>query len=320
MAVSLAALAAATSSGAVEETPATGDPVEVLETPAFPEKPPSKPLRVWLGSYLAPSADFGRPEVTLVRPDVSFRLRLPVDHRFSAELTGDFSASIYDTDGRGPVFTTCPECSLPDEAYSASFGVQSGYVLKLGRHLFRSDERWALLGDLSLSADWEAGAFEESISPGASLGCGYELPSTLRIALGARVERALDGDGVDLGPSVYLRWDVTREFRIRNRGLGVRVEYLPTGRFELFATGYQARDRFRLDDRPGLSAGATFRDRQALVGGGMVVKLSRTFRMTVEMGAIVDRNLAVDTRDDGKLEGVDGDVSPYFTLRLEIRP
>lgn len=315
----LMALATATRSVAVEETPVAGDGLELAETPAFPEPPPSQPVRVWVGSYVAPSAGFGGAEVTLARPDFRFRARLPIDKLFSIELVGDFSASSYHTDGRGPVFTNCPGCRLPGAAYSASFGTEGGYLFNRGQHLFRADERWAVLGGVSVSANWEAGAFEESVTPGATLGCGYELPSKLRFALGVNVKRALDGDGVEVGPSVYLRWDITREWRIRNRGLGLRIEYRPSRRFEVFATGYQGSDRFRLDDRSGLPAGATFRDRQALVGGGVVVKLSRAFQVIAETGAIVDRNLAVEARDDGELESVDGDVSPYFTLRFEIR-
>lgn len=303
----------------VVEESSTSAPFEMVETSAFPEPLPAKPLRVWVGSYFAPSADFGGVDVSLARPDVGFRVRVPIDKLLRIDLTGDFSSSVYDTTGHGSVFTNCPNCPLPDEAYSASFAAEAGYGFNREVHLFRADERWVLLGGVSVNANWESGAFEESITPGGTLGCGYELPAKLRLGLGVNVERALEGDGVDVGPSFYLRWDVTPRVRLRDRGLGLRIEYRPSDRFEVFAAGYQSNDRFRLEDRPGLSAGATFRDRQVLVGGGVAIKLSRAFRISAETGAIVDRNLAVETRDDGKLEGADGDVSPYLSLRLEIR-
>jgi hypothetical protein len=136
----------------------------------------------------------------------------------------------------------------------------------------------------------------------------------------ARVERALDGDGVKVAPSGYLRWYITPKLKLRNRGLGLELEYRPTHRVEVFVAGFQSSDRFRLDDRPGLSAAPTFSDRQVAVGGGLVFKIAHAFRVTFETGAIVDRRVYLNTRDDGRIDSTGGDASPYFALRAEIRP
>jgi hypothetical protein len=186
--------------------------------------------------------------------------------------------------------------------------------------LFRAGEQWALLGALYARARFEPGAFDDAVTPGFSFGLGYQLPGDLRIAVAASVERALDGDGVKIGPSGYLRWDPLPLWRIRTRGLGAQIEYRPLPRLELFVTGYQSSDRFRLDDRSRLGSGPTFRDRYALVGGGVVVKVLRQLRVTLESGAVVDRSVSVSSRSNGTIDTTNGNASPYFSFRVELRP
>jgi hypothetical protein len=197
---------------------------------------------------------------------------------------------------------------------------QGSYLLNHGWHLFHSEEQWAGLGAVSVSAKWEPGAFEKSVTPSGSLGIGYQLPSKLRIALGVEVERALDGSGAKVGPYGYLQWNITSTIRLRSRGLGLQLEYDPKRRLEVFATAFQSGDQFRLDDRAELSSGPTFNDRQVRVGGGLVLKITHGFRLMGEAGAVVNRRISVETRDDGTLDSADGDISPYFSIRAEIRP
>jgi hypothetical protein len=242
-----------------------------------------------------------------------------VSETVSAALTADFRVSHYDVDGSAPLYEDCVDCPEPGELYAASLVAQGGYLLNRGWSLFRDDEQWALLGGAYVSARWEPGAFEESLSPGVSLGLGYQIPNTLRIALAARVERSLDGDGVNVGPSGYLRWDFAPGFRLRNRGLGLQLEYRPSSRWEMFVAAFRASDRFRMDDRGGVPSGLTFHDQQVSVGGGLMFKLHHSVRLTAEAGAIVDRKIGIDSRDDS-IDSVDGDVSPYFEARFEFRP
>ncbi len=302
--------------------PAVADGVEpvLVDEPAFPAPLPKDRLRIWTGSYFAPPADFGDVDLGLTRTELRFRGRLPINGKASVQVTGDFRASLYDEDGSGALFADCADCPSPGSLYSALLAVQGGYLLNRDWHLFRDDEQWAIVGALYGRARWEPGAFEESLTPGLSLGIGYQLPLKLRVAVTARVERALDGDGVKVAPSGYLRWYITPKVRLRNRGLGLELEYRPTSRVEVFVTGFQSSDRFRLDDRPGLSAAPTFSDRQVAVGGGLVFKVAHAFRVSFETGAIVDRRVYVNTRDDGRVDSTDGDISPYFSLRAEIRP
>ena len=155
----------------------------------------------------------------------------------SLEVTTDFSASLYDTEGSGDLFEGCADCPSPHDFYAAALGVQSGYLLNRNWYFFRDDEQWALVGGPFVSARWEPGAFDESVSPGISVGLGFQLPHQFQIAVAVQVDRALDGDGVAVGPSGYLRWDFAPDFRLRTRGFGLQLEYRPAARWELYVAG-----------------------------------------------------------------------------------
>jgi hypothetical protein len=64
----------------------------------------------------------------------------------------------------------------------------------------------------------------------------------------------------------------------------------------------------------------TFRDRQVTVGGGVVFKRDEKLRFAAEAGAIVERQVSVNTRNQGRLDSANGEVSPYISIRAEVRP
>ena len=302
-----------------DREPGDGNEQVAVYEPAFPEAFLRDRLRLWANTFVAPSTDFGEQDLGLTRTEIRLRARVPVGEKASVQVTADFHASLYDEDGNGALFDDCAGCTAPNELYATSLDIQGGYLLNRRWAVFRADELWAVLGSAYVSAHWEPGAFEESVSPGMSAGIGYQMPDVVRIALAARVERALDGDGVKVAPTGYLRWKIAPQLELRNRGLGLQLEYRPNTRWELFLAGFRSSDSFRLDDRPGAPSGTTFGDRQISVGGGIALKAYRAFRLTVEAGAIVDREIEIDSRD-GELDSADGDPSPYFLLRLELRP
>jgi hypothetical protein len=303
----------------VVDEPTVVDAPVIVDEPAFPGVVPRQPVRVWGGVFVAPEARFEDSRVTLVRPELRGRATFPFSAFASLQVTADFSASAYDIKGPDALLPDCAECPQQDDLYSAALGTQGGYRLNDKRHLLFGDEQWALLGALFVQARWEPGAFSNSVTPGLSFSLGYQLPLRLRLSLGARVERALDGDGVSVGPTAYVRCDILPKVRLKSRGLGGQLEYQPNKRFDFFVTGFRESDSFRLDDDPGLPSGATFKDRQALVGGGVVLTVIRALKLAVELGAIVDRRVSLSTRADGRIDSRDVDPSPYFALRAEGR-
>jgi hypothetical protein len=301
----------------VDEPIAVEAPVTV-DVPAFPGVVPRQPVRLSAGVFVAPEASFDGGDIGLVRPEIRGRATMPFAAVASIQLTADFRASLYDVEGRQRLFADCADCPDPDDLYSSALGMQGGYGLNEERHLFHPGEQWAVLGAIFVRARWEPGAFLDGVTPGCSIGLGYRLEDRLRLALGVRIARDLDGGGVDVDPGAYLRWNIVPKVQLRNRGLGAQLEYRPTERVELFLSGFRDSDSFRLDDRPGLASGTTFRDRQVLVGGGVVLTLSDKLKLAVELGAIVDRRMSLNA-PSGRVASRDVDPSPYFALRGEAR-
>jgi hypothetical protein len=296
------------------------DETIAIDEPIFPGLP-SGALRLWLDSRFQPAADVGDTEVSLIEPGAKLRAQAPLGRRVGLQLTANFRTSRYDVEDESALFDACAgTCPAPDEFYATSLAIQTAVQLNDTGYLLRDGERWALLGEGIGRARWEPGAFENSLTGGGGLALGYELPDRLRVALGAHVESSLAGGKPSVSPTVAFRWDVAEWVRLRNRGLGLQLEFRASRHFELFVAGYRTSSRFRLDSRPGLPSGALFRDRQWLVGGGVEWKPWRLLRLAVEAGAVVDRRLSLSASDEGTLDSAIADPSPYVGVRLEIRP
>lgn len=303
----------------VADEPTVVDAPVIVDVPAFPGVFPREVVRLWAGSFFAPEARFGDQEISLSRPEIRVRTDVPFAGVANLQLAGDFSTSFYDSDGARPPPADCTGCSLSENLYSASLAAQGGYRLNDRRHWIVDHEQWAALVSVFVQARWESGAFLDSLTPGISIAIGYQLPHRLRLAVGGRLGSSLDGEGISVNPSVYLRWDVVPRLRIKSRGLGGQLEYSPNKRLDVFLTGFRQSDAFRLDRGDGVPAGSTFQDRQALVGAGMVYRLIRKLRLAAEFGAIIDRRLSFSTRGDGRIDSRTGRPSPYLALRAELR-
>jgi len=284
-------------------------------------------MRLEFGSGFAPSADAGGSEVAVATPGGRLRLQGPIGERVGAQAFIGFGTTLYDVKDSVDLFTDCTdgdglelECPTPDEFYAASFGAQAAYLLNPNSFVFFDGERWALVGEGFIRGRWERGAFQDSLKAGTIAAVGYEFTKHLRVAIGAQVDVALDGGDVSVEPTAAFRWDITPQLRLANRGFGLQLQLREFKRFEFFVAGYRSSDGYRLHDRNGLPSGAEFDDRRWQVGGGMEVRLARWLRLKTELGAIVDRRLAISANGEGTLSDQDVDPSPYMDVRLEFRP
>jgi hypothetical protein len=131
-ALTIALLAAPALAGAQaapkKRVPSVADGIEPtpLDDPVFPAPVPADRVRVWLTSHFVPPSDFGGVDLGLARPALRVRVQAPVHEKASVQLTGDFLTSVYDVDGRGPLFSDCPDCPSPDTFYSVTLAAQGG--------------------------------------------------------------------------------------------------------------------------------------------------------------------------------------------------
>jgi hypothetical protein len=194
--------------------------------------------------------------------------------------------------------------------------VVGGYLLNASRYLLRAGERWAMIAGVLGRARWQKGALDDAATGGASLGLGYEIPGRLRIGIGARAEDKLDG-GVSVSPEGHFRWDITDHWRLRDRALGLHLEYRPGGPLEYFIEAYRTSDSFLLDSET--PSDLTFEDKRVITAIGAEWKVHHRLRLRGEAGAVVDRQLRYES-DGDRLDTISGDPSAYIGLRVELRP
>ena len=299
--------------------PSQEDDPENVETPIFPQARYRDALRVRMASSFLPNNDFGAVDVSLYSPDVLIRLTVPLGDRAVLQFRGRMGYSHYDFSGTSDLFGTGPTTGDPlDPLYRFALSAQGAYRLNEERILFVTGESWSLLANAFARSNWEDGHFAQGLTGGGSLAFGYQNEK-IRIALGIRLESDSTGGGVRVRPVATVRWDPTRRITVRNRGTGGQIEYRLTPSVATFAAGYVSSHSYRLANRAGAPDELNLRDRMVLVGTGFEWRINRHFRLNLEGGVVVSRNIRVRS-DDTTLAKMTADPGGYLTLRVTVRP
>jgi hypothetical protein len=288
-----------------------------LDTPPFPELEVTDVVRGYVRTFVAPEARVGSGHVTLVRPQVGMRLAWPLNDRVGIRISGRVSSSRYRFRG-GPTGVS-PLLDDAVDLYAARFALEGSYRLAEAGPWFADEEVWSVLGSLSGGSRWEDGDFDSGLGVSGALGMGYQIPDRFRIGLGLTLRTSLEEGGLDPGPFVSMRWDVSERFTVRTEGLGLRLEYDVVPALELQVTGARASDGFRLHDRFGLRDDLTFRDRYLRFSGGFEWDLAKWLRLNLEAGYTAERRLRVQGDDLGTLVSKRVDPSLFFDIGIEVR-
>lgn len=292
-----------------------------FEMPAYPGLRTRDAVRLHVQSGFAPAADLGAAEVDLYQPELRGRLTVPLSEAAVVRIAATGGISHYHLRGRD-LFRFEGTSLLGDavQAFRTRLNVQGAFRLtEPGSALLFEGEAWSLLAGLQGSSDFESGAFAEGLSGATALALGYELNGRLRAAAGVALRTSLDDGGLDVAPIGSLRWDVTEHLTVRDRGLGLQVEYRIAPRLELFASGFRASDSYRLRD-VGALEDLTLQDKQVKAVAGLEWRISPHFRLNAEAGAIAWRRIRVREEDRGTLVSHTADPSAFLELRLELRP
>jgi hypothetical protein len=312
--------------GKKRETPppdeSVADDSTHLEALAFPELRYRDGLRVNFQSQFLPDADLGPGHTSLYQPDLRVRMNLPVSRRAIVRLSAKVGMSSYQFRG-GPIFQNSGVDLIGKslDLYRTRVTAQGALRLnEAGESWITDNETWALLATVGADSSWESGAFDDSLRVGSGLALGYEIDDTLRLALGAIVGVSPDSGDVEVGPLATFRWSVTDRLTVRDRSLGLQLEYSWSPQLELFVSGFRNSDSYRLRRSSTFGDDISLRDRQWLVGGGFEWKLSRYLRLNAEGGVVVQRKLKVSEGDLGTLASESADPGAYIDLRIELRP
>jgi len=286
-----------------------------LDTPPFPGADITGAFRGDVGTLYAPGARAGSAHVSLVRPQLGLRVDGPLTERWVTRIALRTSASRYRFDGDPKGAPTL----LDDlDLYAARISLESSYRLDVAPR-FADDEVWSLLGSISGRSRWEDGDFGSGIGGTAAIGVGYDVPDRLRIGLGLTLGSSLEEGGIEPGPFVSIRWDVTDRFTVRTHDLGLRLEYDVTPVLELNLTGARTNDGFQLTGRAGVPDDLSFRDRFLRFSGGVDWQLANWLRLDFAVGVTAERRLRVSGDDFGTLVSQRVDPSIFGELRLELR-
>lgn len=295
---------------------AASDDTTYIEAPLFPGVDLPRGLRLQARSRFWPHADLDPGHVDRYAPEVQARFTLPMNHRAVARLHGRFGASRFQWSGPTP-FKALRD---PLDLYEARLSLDGAYRLnEEGSSWLLEDESWSLLGLLAARSNWEGGDFHSGLGGRLGLGLGYRLPDRFRVALGVMLQTDLEEGGLDVSPFGSFRWSITPALTLRDRGLGLLLEYRVSRRIEVFASAYRTSDSWSLKNRFGADD-LSFRDRQVQAGVGLEWRIAKFLRVNVEVGGVVDRKLRLHSEDLGTLISQRADPSPYFDIRFELRP
>jgi hypothetical protein len=312
--------------GKKRETPSPDESVADdsthLEALAFPELRYRDGVRVNFQSQFLPDADLGDGHTSLYQPDLRARMNLPLSRRAILRLSARAGMSSYQFRG-GPILQNSGVDLVGGslDLYRTRLSAQGALRLnEEGESWITENETWALLATLGADSSWESGAFDEAIRVGTGLAVGYEIDGKLRLALGAIVGYSPDSGDVEVGPLGTFRWNVTDRLTLRDRSLGLQLEYRWSPRLELFVSGFRNSDSYRLDEISGFGDEVSFTDRQWLAGAGFEWKLTPNLRLNAEAGGVAWRKVKVSEDDLGTLSSERADPGAYIDLRIEFRP
>ena len=289
-----------------------------LEDPVFPDPRVRDAFRIRFQSRFMPSGNFDSFDADLYKPQLRLRATAPLATWAALQLTTTLGTSRYDFDDVDILGS--PARDTLSDFYEATIRLQAAARLNEGRSLFVEGETWSVLVAGEARSRWEPGAFVDALTGTGAVAFGYEIDDLIRIAVGVRVGSRIGRNSIGIGPIATFKWDVTDQFTVRSRGRGLQLEYAFNRHFEVFATGFFDGDRFLLDKRADLPDDTTFKDESILAGAGFEWKISKHFRVNVEVGAVAWREMRVRSQRLGTLFKERAGPGAYFDVRFEARP
>jgi len=276
-------------------------------------------LRFTLANRWVGKADFGAFEGSSVQPEARLRLDVPVSRNAAIRLMGTGRMIIYDFDGQSDLFPGAPTDEPFDNLNSFDVRLQAGYLLDERFTLFSENERWALLAQGGVKASWEKGSkLEDGLRGRGSLAVGYRLAERLEVAAGITLSERMLKSGIGVGPLLEFDWRVNDDWTLKSYGLGLQIERRLVEKLLLFTRVRLESQGFRLDERPGIGRGKLSL-RQLPVGLGVQWNPLSLLRFRAIVGAMTLQRLRVKNEQDNTVNSETAGVSPYVTVRLDLR-
>ena len=260
--------------------------------------------------------DFGSADLDWLRLEGQIRVPIPVSEKLALIPSVSGEMTFYDFH-RNRSFLLAGQ-KAGDDPFGDLYNTQ---IRLQGRYLLR--DVWALLAGAWISSQWEDGAdFSEAIRPGGMVGVSYQFFEGLTLVGGVAISEDFD-DGVSFAPYIQGAWKVNDWLKLETEGLGLRATARVSKSLRTFVFGGVQSTRYLLDDRkdgPGGVGEGWIRDRRFPLGVGVEWRISDTFRLHFDAGAMLEQELRVIDEDDDKFDEESlSSPAPFGSIRLEAR-
>jgi hypothetical protein len=265
------------------------------------------------------AADFGSFEANSNQPEARVRIDIPVAENAGFRIQGTGRMILYDFRGDSSLAGSVSDEAPFRDLYSWDTRIQGAYLLDEELTLISEEERWALLAQAGVGADWEeSSSMNESLRPNGGVALGYRWRDRLEVAVGITLSEELLEGGVQVGPLVEFDWRITDAWTVRSHGLGLQVERRINESWVVYAQGRLEGRSFRLADRgPGIGRGVLHLD-QLPVGIGVQWKTGH-LRVRALLGGMFLQEIEIEDENGNRVDRERAPPSPYVTLRFDLR-
>ena len=218
-----------------------------------------------------------------------------------------YEAGFYEIDGGKEAFPALDENDPFDTMQSVAFA---------GSGMWFFSDPWYAIGAATATAGWESGAdFSEAWTFAGFGGVGYRFTDRFTLALGAGVTSRLEDDPLYY-PFISFRWQATDDLLLASEGLGIRLTSTINDHFDVFfRAGYEGRS-YRLSDNRDAEPNAALLDSGVYIALGVGWTPIPNFRIGLEGGAVVYRELELRDSSGHRLTEIDTDIAPFLGLNL----
>ncbi|MGI9590019.1 MAG: DUF6268 family outer membrane beta-barrel protein [Myxococcota bacterium] len=265
-------------------------------------------------------ADFGEYKADSYQPEGRLKVTVPVARNAGIRLMGTGRALLYDFEDGADLGLLGGSEKPFDDLYGWNLRLQGAYLFDPDQTLFSPRERWSLLGETFVRANWEKGRqMSEALRSGVTLAAGYRYGKDLELAAGVSVRGTLWKGQVRVWPVLEFDWRINEQWKLSSQGLGLQLERRFGERITAFARARWENSVYRLADRGAEIGKANLRIRQVPAGLGLWWNVNRHVRVTTLGGVMALHELRVKSSGGRTLDTDSARPSPYFLIRFDLR-
>ncbi|MEL6741423.1 MAG: DUF6268 family outer membrane beta-barrel protein [Planctomycetota bacterium] len=248
-------------------------------------------------------------ELSVLRINGGFDIRLPIDRRTRFRFNAETFQSFYDTNN--------VTGTLVPGRLSTPFDTVHEYDIYAGIESSISGD-WSWYAGARISSGGESGAdFNDTLTYGGLFGVRYQATDTLAIGVGLNISTQLEDD-VWIIPIPSIDWQIDEGVRLftefRRIGLGFQI----TDSLEIGAWGRFERHEFRLNDDPGTPEGVV-RETRFPIGFFAEFQPATNISIRAEMGGTAFGEFEIIDENGDELFDTNIDTSFALGLHLNVR-